>query len=48
MRLNFGILLCKMLWYINTISVCQTDTVSYVQNDVFYQYFEGDSHFLLL
>ena len=27
----WGILSCKMLWYINTISVCQTDTVSYVK-----------------
>ena len=26
----WGILSWKMLWYINTISVCQTDTVSYV------------------
>ena len=27
----WGILSCKMLWCINTISVCQTDTVSYVK-----------------
>ena len=44
----WGILSCKMLWCIHTISMCQTDTVSYVKMMYFTSILQVISPILLL